>query len=57
MSLEEKVGQTVMEIRPIPRLGIGAYDWWNECLHGVGHCRHGDRFPQAIGLAAMWMSR
>ena len=54
MSLEEKVGQTVMEIRPIPRLGIGAYDWWNECLHGVGRAGTATVFPQAIGLAAMW---
>jgi beta-glucosidase len=54
MTLEEKVGQTVMEIRPIPRLGIPGYDWWNECLHGVGRADRATVFPQAIGLAAMW---
>jgi beta-glucosidase len=54
MTLEEKVGQTVMEIRPIPRLGIPGYDWWNECLHGVGRADTATVFPQAIGLAAMW---
>jgi beta-glucosidase len=54
MSLEEKIGQTVMEIRPVPRLGIQSYDWWNECLHGVGRAGTATVFPQAIGLAAMW---
>ena len=54
MSLEEKVGQAVMEIRPVPRLGIAGYDWWNECLHGVGRADTATVFPQAIGLAAMW---
>ena len=37
----------------IDRLDVPAYDWWNECLHGVG--RSGDKvtvFPQAIGMAA-----
>lgn len=53
MSLEEKVSQMTHASPGIPRLGIPAYNWWNECLHGVG--RSGDRvtvFPQAIGLAA-----
>ena len=54
MTLEEKVGQTVMEIRPVERLGIKNYDWWNECLHGVGRAGTATVFPQAIGLAAMW---
>ncbi len=54
MSLEEKVGQTVMEIRPVPRLEVAGYDWWNECLHGVGRAGTATVFPQAIGLAATW---
>jgi len=54
MTLEEKVGQMVMEIRPVERLGIKSYDWWNECLHGVGRAGVATVFPQAIGLAAMW---
>ncbi len=57
MTLEEKIGQTVMEIRPVPRLGIPGYDWWNECLHGVGRADRATVFPQAIGLAAMWDER
>ena len=53
LTLEEKVAQMQNFTPAIERLGIPAYNWWNECLHGVG--RSGDRvtvFPQAIGLAA-----
>ena len=53
LTLEEKVAQMQYFTPAIERLGIPAYNWWNECLHGVG--RSGDRvtvFPQAIGLAA-----
>lgn len=38
----------------IPRLGIPAYDWWNEALHGVARAGRATVFPQAIGLAATW---
>ena len=37
----------------IPRLGVPAYNWWNEALHGVAQGR-ATVFPQAIGLAATW---
>lgn len=53
MTLPEKISQMMHASPAIPRLGIPAYNWWNECLHGVG--RSGDKvtvFPQAIGLAA-----
>ena len=36
----------------IERLGIPAYDWWNEALHGVARAGKATVFPQAIGLAA-----
>ena len=36
----------------VPRLGIPAYNWWNECLHGVARAGTATVFPQAIGLAA-----
>jgi beta-glucosidase len=39
---------------PIERLGIPAYDWWNEALHGVARAGYATVFPQAIGLAATW---
>ena len=35
MSLEEKAGQLSYSAPPIPRLGVPAYNWWNEALHGV----------------------
>ena len=38
----------------IPRLGIPAYDYWNECPHGVAHDGTATVFPQAIGMAATW---
>lgn len=54
MSLEEKVSQ-MQDVAPaIPRLGIPAYNWWNEGLHGVARAGNATVFPQAIGLAATW---
>ena len=55
MTLEEKVLQMQSTAPAIPRLGVPAYDWWNEALHGVATGRgRATVFPQAIGLAAMW---
>ena len=52
MTLEEKVGQTLYQAPAIPRLGIKAYNWWNEALHGVARAGTATVFPQAIGMAA-----
>lgn len=54
MTLDEKVSQAVHDAAAIPRLGVPAYNWWNECLHGVGRAGVATVFPQAIGLAATW---
>jgi beta-glucosidase len=54
MTLEEKVSQMVHDAPAIERLGVPAYNWWNECLHGVGRAGIATIFPQAIGLAATW---
>jgi len=54
MTLEEKISQMLNEARAIPRLGIPAYNWWSEALHGVVGNGRATVFPQAIGLAAMW---
>jgi beta-glucosidase len=54
MSLEDKIGQMMNAAPGIPRLDIPQYDWWNECLHGVGRAGIATVFPQAIGLAATW---
>ena len=54
MTLEEKVLQMQNAAPAIERLGIPAYDWWNEALHGVARAGYATVFPQAIGLAATW---
>lgn len=54
MSLPEKVGQMCNSAHEIPRLGVPAYNYWDECLHGVAHAGTTTVFPQAIGMAAMW---
>ncbi len=54
MTLEEKAGQWVNAAPAIERLGIPAYDWWSEGLHGVARAGYATVFPQAIGLAATW---
>jgi beta-glucosidase len=54
LTLEEKVMQMQNEASAIPRFGIPAYNWWNECLHGVARNGVATVFPQAIGMAATW---
>ncbi len=56
MTLEEKVSQMMNDSVAIPRLGIPAYNWWNECLHGVARAGKATVFPETIGLAATWDS-
>lgn len=55
LTLEEKVMQMMHATPAIPRLGIPAYNWWNEVLHGVARTPfHVTSYPQAIGMAATW---
>jgi len=54
LSLAEKVQQMRNDAPAIPRLGIPAYNYWSECLHGVGRAGVATVFPQAIGMAATW---
>jgi beta-glucosidase len=51
MTLQEKASQLVNHARAIPRLGVPAYDWWSEALHGVA-VKGTTEFPEPIGLAA-----
>ncbi|HEX8938303.1 MAG TPA: glycoside hydrolase family 3 C-terminal domain-containing protein [Sphingomicrobium sp.] len=51
MTLEEKASQLVNHARAIPRLGVPAYDWWSEALHGV-LAKGTTVFPEPVGLAA-----
>ncbi len=52
MTIEEKMGQMLYQSPAIERLGIPAYNWWNEALHGVARAGVATVFPQAIGMAA-----
>jgi len=52
LTLSEKVTLMQNNSPAIPRLGIKAYEWWNEALHGVGRSGLATVFPQAIGMAA-----
>ena len=55
MTIEEKVGQMMNNAPAIERLGVPAYNWWNEALHGVARSPyHTTSYPQAIGMAATW---
>jgi beta-glucosidase len=55
LTLEEKVAQMLNATPAVPGLGIPAYDWWNEVLHGVARTPYKvTSYPQAIGMAATW---
>jgi beta-glucosidase len=54
MTLDEKAAQLQDSAPAIPRLGIPAYAYWNEALHGVARSGEATVFPQAIGMAATW---
>lgn len=52
MTIDERASQLKYDSAPIKRLGIPAYNWWNEGLHGVARAGVATSFPQAIGMAA-----
>jgi hypothetical protein len=66
LTFEEKATQLVDTSPAIPRLGIPAYEWWSEGLHGIGFLtrvqqgisffnraiQHATSFPQVILTAA-----
>ena len=54
MTLEEAASQLLYQSPAIERLGIPAYNWWNEALHGVARAGTATMFPQAIALASMF---
>ncbi len=54
MTVEEMAGQLLFEADAVERLGVPAYNWWNEALHGVARGGTATVFPQAIGMAAMF---
>ena len=52
LTLEQKASLMMHASAPIDSLGIPAYNWWNEALHGVGRNGSATVFPQPIGMAA-----
>ncbi len=52
LTAQEKIGQLMTAAPAIPRLGLPAYDWWSEALHGVARAGRATVFPQAIALGA-----
>ena len=56
LTLEEKISLLGYQSKPVTRLGIPAYNWWNEALHGVARAGNATVFPQAIGMAASFNS-
>jgi len=52
LTLEEKIGLMLHNAAGVPRLGIPAYDYWSEALHGVAGNGRATVFPQAIALGA-----
>ena len=54
MTVAERVAQLQDRAPAIRRLGLSAYNWWNEGLHGLARNGYATVFPQAIGLAATW---
>ncbi|XP_021725369.1 probable beta-D-xylosidase 5 [Chenopodium quinoa] len=60
LTLNEKAQQLVNSARGIPRLGVPAYEWWSEALHGVSNTGPGVRFngtiPGATSFPAVILS-
>ncbi|HUX58818.1 MAG TPA: glycoside hydrolase family 3 C-terminal domain-containing protein [Bacteroidales bacterium] len=54
MTLQEKADQLLYTAPAITRLGIPAYNWWNEALHGVARAGYATVFPQSITIANSW---
>lgn len=54
MTLQEKADQLLYTAPAISRLGIPAYNWWNEALHGVARAGYATVFPQSITIANSW---
>ena len=52
MTVEERASQLRYDAPAIERLGVPAYNWWNEALHGVARAGVATSFPQAIGMGA-----
>ena len=54
MTILEKASQLKYDAAPVKRLGVPAYNYWNEALHGVARAGVATMFPQAIAMAAVF---
>jgi beta-glucosidase len=54
LTVKEKADQLLYTAPAVPRLGIPAYTWWNEALHGVARAGYATVFPQSITIANSW---
>ncbi len=52
LTLDEKLSLMVHQNPAIERVGLPAYSWWNEALHGVGRAGLATVYPMPIALAA-----
>ena len=57
LTLDEKLGMMEHRNPAIERLGIPAYSWWNEALHGVARNGYATVYPMPIALAATFDDR
>ncbi|MCR5132302.1 MAG: glycoside hydrolase family 3 C-terminal domain-containing protein [Prevotella sp.] len=54
LTLEEKALIMTDESPAIDRLGIPAFHWWNEALHGIARNGTATVFPITMAMAASW---
>lgn len=54
MTIEERASQLKFDAPPVERLGVPAYNWWNEALHGVARAGTATMFPQPVAMASMF---
>lgn len=52
LTIDEKLTLLGETSPAVPRLGLPAYNFWNEALHGVARAGRATVFPQPIGMAA-----
>ena len=52
LTIEEKASLMMHDSQPIEALGVPAYNWWNEALHGVARNGKATVFPMPVAMAA-----
>ena len=57
MTVEERASQLRYDAPAIERLGVPAYNWWNEALHGVARAGTATMFPQPVAMASRCSTR